>query len=145
MDEYEVDILPGEVLSWVREDARKKAPLLYARASREYATETDFDRTEFGIGEGEDVTLVSVHGLLEVSPRQAPGGWTLQLRAEDVVGLFPSGAEEDYENESDMPLEAFEEEFLFPEKGELEAVVLAEDEEAWARFEGWLAEMRKGR
>ena len=40
------------------------------------------------------------------------------------------------------PLEAFEEEFLFPEKGEVEAVVQAEDEGAWARFERWLAEMR---
>ena len=144
MEEYAVDILPGEIVDWAREDARKKTPRLFVRASREYATEADFDRTEFGIGEGEEVTLVSVHGLLEVSPREHPGGWTLQLRAEDVVGLFPSGAEEDYENESDMPLEAFEEEFLFPEKGEVEAVVQAEDEEAWARFESWLAEMRKG-
>jgi hypothetical protein len=144
MDEYEVDLLPGEVLRWVREDARKKTPRLFARASKEYATETDFDRVAYGIGEGEDVTLVSVHGLLEITPRQGPGGWTLQLRAEDVVGLYPSGAEEDYEDESDMPVEVFEEEFLFPEKGDVEVIVLAEDDEALARFERWLAGVRKG-
>jgi len=145
MAEYSVDLLPGEVLQLVRADAQRKTPELRVRASKEYTLETDFDRTAFGIGEDEDATLVSVHGLLEVSPQHEPGGWTLQLRADDVVGLLPTGAEDDYEDESDMPIETFEEKFLLPEKGEVEVVVVADNEDAWARFQRWLDGMRKSR
>lgn len=145
MDEYEVDLLPAEVLGWLRADAGRATPQLWVRASKSYAVETDFDRETYGIGEGDDVGLVSVEGLLEITPRDAQNGWTLQLRAEDVVGLVPGGAEEDaYEDEDDMPLDVFEEQFLIPEGGEVEVVVLAEDAGAWTRFQRWLAKMRKG-
>ncbi len=145
MDEYAVDLLPAEVLNWVRADAERTAPQLWVRASKTYSAETDFDREMYGVGEGDDVALVCVEGLLEISPQGPADGWTLQFRAEDVVGLVPGGSEEDiYEDEDDMPIEAFEEQFLIPEKGEVEIVVLAEDAGAWARFQRWLGKMRNG-
>lgn len=144
MDEYAVDLLPDDVVRWARMDVQQSTPEFWVQASKQYTAETDFDRTVYRIGPDEDVALVSVHGLLEISPRHGPGGWTLQLRADDVVGLLPSGSEDDYEDESDMPLESFEEEFLIPKKGEVEVVVLAEDDEAWARFQDWLEPRGKG-
>jgi len=143
MDEYAVDILPGDVLRWLRLDAGKSAPSLWVRASKEYTLDTDFDRQAYGLSEEDDLSLVSAHGLLEVSPQYGPGGWTLQLRAEDVVGLLPVGPEDAYEDENDMPVDAFEEQFLTPEKGEVEVVVQAEDGEAWTRFQEWLKGIRK--
>jgi len=143
MDEHAVDLLPGDVVRWARMDAQQSTPEFWVQASKQYTAETDFDRTAYRIGADVDVALVSVHGLLEVSPRHEPGGWTLQLRADDVVGLLPSGADEDFEDESDMPLEAFEEEFLIPEKGEVEVMVLADDDDAWQRFQDWLAPRTK--
>ena len=143
MDEYAVDVLPGDVLRWARADAAQSAPQFWIQASRQFTADTDFDREEYGIGEEEDLVLVSVYGLLELSPRHEPGGWTLQLRADDVIGLVTSGAEGDYEDDDNMTIDAFEEQFLIPEKGEIEVIVQAEDDEAWARFQDWLAGMRK--
>jgi ABC-type phosphonate transport system ATPase subunit len=34
MDEYSVDVLPGEVLAWVREDAGRKSPRLWVRCEK---------------------------------------------------------------------------------------------------------------
>ena len=143
MDEYEVDLLPGEVVGWLRADAERAAPQLWVRASKTYVAETDFDRETYGVGEGDDLALVRVEGLLEISPQGERGDWTLQLRVEDVVGVLPGGAEDEgYEDEENMPLDVFEEQFLIPEKGEVEVLVLAEDAGAWSRFERWLAAMR---
>jgi hypothetical protein len=144
MDEYAVDVMPGDVLALARADARQTAPQFWVQASKQYSVETDFDREEYGIGEAEDdLALVSVHGLFELSPRHEPGGWTLQLRADDDIGLIPSGEEGNYEDEEDISIDAFEEQFLLPEKGEVEVVVQADDDEAWARFQAWLAGTRK--
>ena len=142
MDEYAIDVFPGEALRWARADAAQSTPQFWIQASKQYATDVDYDRNEYGIGEDEDLVPVSVHGLLEISPRHEPSGWTLQLRADDVIGLVASGAEEDYEDDDNMTIDAFEEQFLIPEKGEIEVVVLVEDDEAWARFQDWLAGMR---
>jgi hypothetical protein len=141
MEEYTVDILPGEVLRWVREDAARTAPSLWVRASKEYQVEPGFDRERARIGE-EEVAPVAVNGIVEISP-QGGGGWTLQIRAEDSVGLRPSGEEEGYEAEDDMTIDAFESQLLAPERGEVEVVVVAEDTAAWNRFQRWLARQQK--
>lgn len=145
MDEYAVDVLPAEALRWARADAERAAPQLWVRASKSFSAETDFDRGKYGVGDEDDVKLVSVEGLLEISPQGTQDGWTLELRVEDVIGMLPSAGQDPvYEDETDMPLEAFVEKFLIPEKGEVEVVVLAEDAGAWLRFQRWLAKMRKG-
>jgi hypothetical protein len=48
-------------------------------------------------------------------------------------------------DESDMTVDAFESEFLIPERGEVEIVVLADDVKAWQRFQRWLARRRSPR
>lgn len=143
MEEYAIDVLPGEVMRWARLDAKRGAPQLWVKASKQYIVETDFDRAACGIGDDEDLALVSVHGLLELSPQHGLGGWTLQLRADDVMGLIPSDAEMTYEDEDDMTAEAFEEQFLIPESGEVEVVVQAEDGAAWMRFQDWFGRQDK--
>ena len=144
MEEYTVDLLPEELLGWIREDAAKRTPRFDVRISKEWNTEADFDREAFGIGEDDDLELVSVNGVMEISPRRGRGGWKLILRAEDVVGLLPDPGYEDYEDEDDLTLEAFEQQFLEPEKGEVELVVAVWDREGWTRFRRWLARRRAG-
>lgn len=140
MDEYAVDILPGEVLAWVREDAGRKEPRLWVRASKEYEMDNDYVRQSDRIGE-EEVETIIVRGLMEISPRQGRG-WTLQLAAEDSVGLRAAGEDGGYENDDDMSVDAFESDFLFPEHGDVEITVLAEDTAAWGNFQRWLARRR---
>lgn len=140
MEEYEVDAPVGEVVRWVHEDAKRKTPRFLIHASKTYQRESDFDREAFGIGEYEDVDLVSVHGILEIQSRAGKKNWALQLKVDEVVGVLPSSDEENaYENQDDMSLAAFEEQFLSKELGEVEVTVAVESSEAKAHFNHWLS------
>jgi hypothetical protein len=145
MEEYDVDILPGEICEWLREDAQLPVPLLNVSISKHYSVETDFDRQEYGISAADEVALVNACGILELGPRGGGRGWTLQVRAEDSVGLTPSDKEDAYKDEDDMTLEEFETQFLQPMRGEVGIVVLADNEAGWERFQHWLARQRGDR
>lgn len=142
MDEYQVDIPANEILSWLREDASRKTPRLLVRAAKEYRVDTDFDRAEAGIGEDEDVSLVTAVGTLSVAPLRGRRGWTLQLRSEAGIGIRPSREEGDFEDDDDMALKAFVDQFLTPRRRDAEISVLADDADAWRRFQRWLARRR---
>lgn len=144
MDQYEVDILPGEVLGWVRDDAGRKTPRLGVRVSKEYWVDTEHTREISRIGE-EDIAPVIARGVMEISPQGKRVGWTLQVSAEDSVAVRSASEDEKYMDESDMTVDAFESEFLIPERGEVEIVVLADDVRAWQRFQRWLARRRSPR
>ncbi len=139
MDEYDVDAPVNEVVRWIKEDASRKTPRMLVRASKEYTLESDFDREEFGIGEDTDVEVVSVHGLLEVQSRTGRKDWTLQLKVDDMLGLHPSGEAEAYEDEDDLDVAAFDEQFLSRGLGEVQFGVAAETPAAKSRFDRWLA------
>ena len=68
-------------------------------------------------------------------------GWSLELRARDSVGLLPAG-EDGQADDPDMSVEAFVDQFLVPEKGEVEIVLLAEDPQAAEAFQQWLNRQR---
>jgi hypothetical protein len=141
MEEYAVDIEPGEVLQWVHADASRKAPSLWVRTSKEYQVDPEFDCDAAGIGE-EDVVPAVVRGLMEIEPKRGQHGWTLQVRAEDSIGLRPVGEDEGYADQTDMVPDDFEAEFLTPERGDVEVVVLVEDAPARQRFRRWVAGQR---
>ena len=138
MTRYDVDAPVNAVMDWIRADQARACPRLLLRASREYAFETDFDRSAFGLGDDDDVELVSVRGLLEVQSRRGRKDWALQLKVEDSLGLRAAGDEESYEDQVSMPFEAFDEQFLATGLGEVEMSLLAESAAAKARFDRWL-------
>jgi hypothetical protein len=142
IDEYAVDVRPGEVLQWLRDDAGRKQPSLLASASKEYRIETDFDHGAAGIGAEDDLALVTATGMMAVTPLRGRRGWVLQLRAEDSIGLKPIAVDERYEDDDELTVEAFVNQFLVPEEGEIEATIHADDEAAWRRFQDWLARRR---
>jgi hypothetical protein len=145
MDEYDVDVLPGEVCQWLCEDAQLPVPLLNVTISKHYNIETDFDRQQYGIGAADDLGLVTAFGVLELGSRVGGHGWTLQLRVETTVGLTSADEEHAHRDEDDMTLDEFETEFLQSMRGEAETIVLADDEAAWERFQHWLARQRGDR
>lgn len=142
MDEYAIDIPANEVLGWVREDAGRTTPQLVVRASSEYRVETDFDREAAGIGEDDDLALMTACGVLNVMPTRGRRGWVLQLSTEDSVGLRFVSDQETYENEEDLPVDAFVTRFLGSGKGEVEVTLCADDRESWQRFQRWLKRRR---
>ena len=74
MEEYSVDILPGEVLRWVREDAARKTPRLWVRASKEYQAEPGFGRERARIGEEELAPVAErlLRNFLAIAGMSAP-------------------------------------------------------------------------
>jgi hypothetical protein len=139
MDEYSVDLLPGEILAWIRADAVRKRPRLWVHASKVYEVESA-PGSEDDMA-GDDLSDLTVRGILELSP-QHRSGWRLEIRAEDSVGLSGAGDGEGYENEDNLTVDAFEAQFLVPERGEVEVVVIADDTAAWRAFQRWLARRR---
>jgi len=143
MEEYAVDVLPGELIPWARAASRDDTPAFTVQASKEYRAEADFSRAEYG--EGDDLSLVTVIGRLTMAPAGDGRDWILELRAQDDVGLIAGEDERGYEDEPDMSVEAFIRQFLVPEKGEVEVVLHAESAEAAERFERWLVRQRQER
>lgn len=141
MNEYEIDLLPDEVMQWARADSRRDPHQLWVRTSKEYRVDEEIPAVENG---EDDLNLVTVEGVLELSPQYGPGGWTLQLRAERTIELRPSGDEdEESDNGEDISLDAFESEFIWPEPDAVEVAVLAENEAAWDRFQDWVEIQRE--
>lgn len=145
MDEYAVDVAPAEMLAWIREDERRTSPRLSVRASKDYAQDPADRGAVASAGEDEEVRPLILSGLLEVSPKRRDSGWTLALIAEESVALRAAGEDEGYLDETDMTVDAFEADFLSPERGRVEVMVRAEDAAAWRRFRRWLAARRQGR
>lgn len=135
MEEFSVDVLPGEVLRWVREDASQKRPRLWVRAAREYRVGSDGAPRSSA---EDDVNLISATGTLEISPQGGRGGWTLQLRAEGTAELRPASEGDSLDPDAELNLDTFESEFLNPEHGEVDVTVQFEDAAARRRFEDWL-------
>lgn len=132
MDEHGLDLLPGLILQWVREDGRRKVPRLWVRASKEYLEEPEALPPR---AREEDINLVTAIGILEVSPQYGNGGWALQVRVQGSVELRPTGQEPDEEDEDELSPDDFEAEFLIPERGEVEVGVATEDKAGWQRFQ----------
>jgi hypothetical protein len=135
MEEWSVDVLPGQVLQWAREDATEKHPRLWVRVGREFALE---QRDLAGVSEDDDVNLVETLGVLEISPVGGQAGWTLLVRVEGTAELRPAGEGDSYDPDAELSLEDFESQFLVPEHGEVDVTVQVEDAAARRRFEDWL-------
>jgi hypothetical protein len=144
MDEYQIDIPANKILEWVREDASRRAPQLLVRAAKEYRVETDFDREVAGIGDDEDVSLITAVGTMTIAPLRGRRGWVLRMKSEDGIGIRPSREEGDFEDDDDMTLDAFVDQFLTPRRRDVEVSVMADDGNAWRRFQRWLARRRAG-
>lgn len=144
MDEYPLEIPPGEVLAWVRADRRRKTPLLWVRASKRYEVEPDETGALAQVGEDQEAVAVVVSGLMEISPRRGAGGWTLQISASDPEGLRPRGEDDGYEDDDDIGIDAFAADFLASASSRVDVVAQADNATAWRRCRRWLASRQKG-
>ena len=69
-------------------------------------------------------------------------GWVLQLRSEENLGVRPAGEQNAFEDEDNLPLDAFVDQFMTPDSRAVEVVVLADDDDDWRRFRRWLKRRR---
>jgi hypothetical protein len=86
MDEYSVDVLPGEVLAWVRADVARRVPRLWVRAAKSYWIDEVSSGESAKPAEGDDVSPVMVRGVMELTPQQGASGagrcsWSRRTRS----------------------------------------------------------------
>lgn len=114
MEPYAIDLEPEQVVTWLSDQSHLDAFNIGVRATRSYevaelrggksARLSDSDLDELG-----DVVEV---GLLEVFPAKRPGAWKISLRMEDDLG--PRLPEDDSapDEEEEIDLRSFIEEFV---------------------------------
>jgi hypothetical protein len=140
-EEFDVDISPRDLIAWIRADQAKRAPTLWASASKTIE-KRDIDLETARVTLDDDVAETVTRGVLEVSPRRGLGGWVLRVTADDTAGEHPIGDEEAEEEAEELTLEAFEQEFLLPDGRIVDITVSVEDGEAKARLGRWVRRMQ---
>lgn len=108
---------------------------------KEYVIEEDFDRSAYGIHNGEQFDLVTSITTLTIEPRVESGYWILETVIERSLGPM-STSQEDELTRKDLTLDEFEGELR--ETGQKRVTVRLQVETSAIRqdFDHWLADMR---
>lgn len=131
-----LDIDAQQIVRWLLDEERRGTKRFTVVATRSYLVEplTEAERQGLGEEEAEDLSDVLAIGVLEVR-QQADAGWVLRLRVEDRIGPRSPVEEEEFaEEEEQIELEAFEAEFIRPERGIADVSLEVRDAQAEGRF-----------
>lgn len=136
METYPLDIDANQAVRWLLEEQRRGTLRLNVLATRSYVLEElkQAESQSLGEEEAEDLSDVLAIGVLEVSPPAANDGWLLRLRVEDRIGRQSLDDEDVPPPEDEIDLEAFQAEFILPERGVADVSLEAENPQAKARF-----------
>lgn len=117
------------------------APELHTAAEKEYITEEDFDRSAYGIHNGEEFDLVTSIATLTIEPRREMGSWILETVIERRLGLLRT-SQEDELTRSELTLDEFEAELRSPGSKQVSVRLYVETSDVKQDFDRWLHEMR---
>ena len=117
------------------------APELHTAAEKEYIVEKDFDRSAYGIHNGEEFDLVTSIATLTIEPRVEMGYWILETVVKRALGLLRTSQE--YElTRRELTLDEFEAELRSPGPKEVRVRLYVETPDVKQDFDQWLGEMR---
>jgi len=88
MESYSVDIDPGQVVRWVKEEC-EAAPTTFRINARQAAEVREIPARQdahLGDEELEDLSEIATVATLEIGPRHASDGWLLSVIVEDEGG-----------------------------------------------------------
>jgi hypothetical protein len=139
--EHEIDLTPRHLIDWLRADLATGAGAQFTvRATREFCSEPA-PLAGTGLDVEDELTAPSTVGLVEVTPRDGAGRWTLRLRVEDALGCHlpddgsvPDGPEE-------IALDEFADDFLAVAEPDATITLEADTAADRRRFERVLARM----
>jgi len=131
MQPYPIDLPPLQFMLWLLDPANVEQFDLGLRATRTYEPTDLAGSIELDASDRDDLHDVVEIGLLEVVPRQRPDLWIIRLRVEDDAGSRMPEDEPMPEDEEDVDLQTFYDEFFKNERGIAE--LSAEVESAAAR------------
>jgi hypothetical protein len=116
---FPVDVEAKQIVRWLIEEERRSAFGLLVTATRSYRRNALGAGEDSSLGdiEREDLSEMTEVGLLEVTPRQKPGGWTLRIRVEDDIGPGLPEDEPAPTGDEEIDLATFYEEFMTEDRG----------------------------
>lgn len=119
MEPYSVDVEARQIVRWLMDEQRGPAFNLLISATRSYQRKAlgAGEDSRLGDTEREDLGEMTEVGLLEVTPRQRPGDWTLRVRVEDDIGPGLPEDEPVPEGEEGIDVATFYEEFVAADRG----------------------------
>jgi hypothetical protein len=123
-----------QIVRWLMDEARRPAFDLLVTATRSYQRSTlgAGEDSRLGEAEREDLSEITEVGLLEVTPREKPSGWTLRVRVEDDIGPGLPEEEPVPAGDEEIDLATFYEEFIAADRGLAEVSAEAEGTDAKA-------------
>jgi hypothetical protein len=123
MESIAVDLAPEQIVRWLLVEDRRDAFDLLVNAARSYRTGelSSEERGSLDDGEEEGLSESCQVGILEVRPRHEPHRWVLRIRVEDDIGPRVPEDEPVPEEEEEIDLGAFYEEFIKGNRGTAEA------------------------
>lgn len=153
METYSLDIDPAQIVRWLRAEHQPGISPFRVTARRGRAIEELPSATRFHLGdsEREDLSEVATFATLDIEPLHANEGWRLSVIIEDEAGprLLDSDEadvdEEDFEEEEDIDLETFYEDFIRPGRGESTVIAEVENAAAQARLQPLLKAIEQNR
>jgi hypothetical protein len=145
MAQYELDVAADQIVQWLKAEVAAGRRDWGIRATREFAVEPVERPAEAGLDEEPDEASLVTLGVLEVWPLGPQGGWTLQVRVEDILGPHTPEDESVPEGAEEIDLNHFEAQFLVPDRSAAFVSVEAESVQAKRRFDRVLADLVRNR
>jgi hypothetical protein len=140
--EINIDIAVGQLVEWLKEDIESNEnPQFGINANRTFLVGSVADESA-GLSEDDELASMSTVGHLEVKPLgENIGKWLLRIRVEDTIGphLPEEGSVPDEPEE--MTLEAFEKDFILPDRGNAFIILHAETQESKELFDALAADL----
>jgi hypothetical protein len=136
MESYSLDIEPRQIVRWIMAE-RRAAPSKYRiTVSRAVETEALPERKELRLGDEERETLTETATVatLQIAPAHRSDGWLLTVVVEDEVGPSAFEESERIEDEQEIDLDVFNEEFIRPGRGSASVYAQAEGPAGKARI-----------
>lgn len=145
MESIAIDLTPEQIVRWLLDEDLRDAFDLLVNATRSYRTGqlSSEERGSLDDGEEEALSETCEVGILEVRPRQEPHRWVLRIRVEDDIGPRVSEDEPGAEEEEEIDLGAFYEEFIKTNRGTAEATAEVDSAAAKASISRVLGAMLK--
>jgi hypothetical protein len=142
MPTYILALPASEVVRLLRAETRTAfgQPELDVCSEKEYVIEEDFDRSAYGIHDGENFDLVSSVAALNIEPRVERDYWVLKVVVERLLGPLEIEAEDAFAP-SELTLDAFEKELWTAGRKRITVRLEAETAKAKRHFDRWLADM----
>ena len=136
MTEYGLDVTADQIVHWLKDElAAGRSQKLEVRATREYLTEPVADREGAGLSEDTEVASLTTVGTLEAKPSGGEGGWVLRVRVEDELGPHVPEDHSVPDLPEEIDLDAFDADFVAPDRGTAYIAVYAETPEAKKAFD----------